>query len=70
MPPELGSNLVAIDRVGKLLWQAPLPTKEADDHYVPSLRMVDQGVSATSWSAYWVILNPRNGKIRHKEFAK
>lgn len=67
--PRRFKNLLRINPRGEPVWIADLPVPSETDAYV-QVQWDELGLTANSWSGYWVVLDPGSGKIEHVEFVK
>ena len=68
MKYDKGSNIYAIDKDFKLLWEAELPYKS--DIYANEMFPVDGGISCCSWGGHKCKISTRDGKILNRELTK
>ena len=68
-PHDDRENLVAIDESGQILWRAELPTASSTDAFT-EFELVEEGISAFSWSGHRVLIDPCTGDTLDDDFAK
>jgi len=68
-PPDQRDNLVAIDEHGTILWRSKLPTTHPTDAFT-EMEVLDEGISAFSWSGHRVLIDPQTGVTLDDEFTK
>ena len=62
-------NLVRINPHGSVIWRAPTPTENPNDAYV-DVELLPDGIVASSWSGYSVVIDPKDGRVIKSQFAK
>jgi hypothetical protein len=60
-------NLLCIDREGRIIWRARLPTNP--DVFV-SLAQTSQGILTKTWSGMSLVLDPLTGRELNRKFVK
>ena len=68
--PKFGQfkNLIAIDSIGNLLWEAQLPTSESGDCYYKLISK--EPLKALSFKSYSCEINLSDGSVSSKDFTK
>ncbi|HCO03147.1 MAG TPA: hypothetical protein DIT48_07270 [Actinobacteria bacterium] len=67
--PGQRENLIAINQRGEILWLAKLPTSSGTDFF-GEMELLDEGVSAFSWSCHRVLIDPKTGETMDDRFTK
>jgi outer membrane protein assembly factor BamB len=67
---EAFESVVAIDREGKVLWRAPLPTSLSFDTFTAIELVDDSRITAYSWSGYLLEIDAESGTVLSSTFTK
>ena len=62
-------NLFCVDTSGKTIWTAELPHADYHDSFVEA-EMAQDGLHAWSWSCYFTVFDPADGRIINRKFVK
>ena len=60
-------NLICIDQSGEPVWTAKLPSNP--DSFL-DIALCSEGMSATTWSGFKILLDPNTGKEMKRHFVK